>query len=428
MKNVLLIAPHFPPSNAPPVHRLRNYADHLREFGWNPIVLTIQPEYFEEELNDEIFRLFPPETEVFRSRAFPARWTRKVGIGDLGIRSVWFLWREARQICRKRKIDVLFITSPPWHPFLVGPCIKKEFRLPYVLDYTDPWVMSMGEHDPPWTKAYWFRKMALFLEPIAVRHADHVIAVSEGTNDGICRRYNRMPKELFTEIPIGASFSDFNYIQQRPFYNPFFDPSDGYINYVYIGAMLPKAYDTLRALFRAVSRIKVEKPALYHRLRFHFIGTTYEPNPKKLLVRPVADSMGLGEVVFEYPKRVSYLDAIQVLSQADKIFVLGTTETHYTPSKIFPCVLAKRPLLVLSHEKSNIVEILRNARSGEIVTYSSKEDLSFRVNEIYQVLLRMESEGYRMPDIDWRPIEKFSARKMTQRLVRVLEKVAGQTA
>lgn len=425
MKTVLIIGPCFSPSSYPPSHRIRLFTNHLEEFDWKPIVLTVEPVYLEENLDWAFAQLIPKNLEVVRTKAFSTRWTRKLGIGDLGIRSFWFQLQAARRVCRQRKIDLVFIPGPPWHTFLVGPRLKREFGIPYVMDYIDPWVMSLGEHDPPWSKAYWFRKMAIFLEPYAVRHVDHIVAVSDGTNDGVRCRYEFLSPEMCTGIPYGGELSDFEYVRQQPKENAFFDPRDGYFNFVYIGAMLPKAYDTLRTLFSAFLQLKETHPELYRRLRCYFIGTTYAANPDNGLVKPVADEMGVGDVIFEHPKRIPYLDAVDVLCQADGILVLGTTEIHYTASKIYPCIMANKPILAMFHRASSVVDVMTLTNSGELITYDSRETVEFKVNEISAAMLKIISPGYIKPETKWDEFEKYSARSMTVRLAAVFDKVTN---
>ena len=40
-------------------------------------------------------------------------WTRKLGIGDLGLRSLWHLWRALGALVKRRHVDMLLITVPP---------------------------------------------------------------------------------------------------------------------------------------------------------------------------------------------------------------------------------------------------------------------------------------------------------------------------
>src|SRR5439155_21094507 len=102
MKRVLIIASDFVPSSLPPATRVRFFAKHLPEFGWEPIVLTVDPRHYEAAVDPENEKLLSPSLDVIRTRAFSTRWTRKIGIGDIGIRSLWQHWRAINRLCRKR--------------------------------------------------------------------------------------------------------------------------------------------------------------------------------------------------------------------------------------------------------------------------------------------------------------------------------------
>jgi hypothetical protein len=423
MKTVAIVAPQFAPCSYPPAIRVRFFTNHMKQFGWHPIVLTVEPQYMEEPRDWEFSRMIPDDLDMVRVRALPPKWTRKLGVGDLGIRCFPYMVRELRQLCRQRHIDALFIPGPPWHTFMVGPKIKREFGIPYVIDYIDPWVSSWGDGEPIWKKAFWYRQMAILLEPFAVRHVDHVTAVSEGTNNGVRSRYPFMPSDMFTAIPYGGEPADFEYLKNNPRPNSYWDKDESNFHVCYVGAMLPKAYDTLRALFSALIQIREQNPALYSRFRFHFIGTTYDPDPKRGLVMPVAKEMGLEGIVTEHPKRIPYLEAMNVLCQSDALVAMGTSERHYTASKIFPCILAKRPLLAIYHEDSSVVAIMRKAKVGELVTYSDRGPVLTKISEIREKLTDIAMNPDGGPALDLSHFEDLTARKMTSKLACILEQI-----
>ena len=60
-------------------------------------------------------------------------------------------------------------------------------------------------------------------------------------------------------------------------------------------------------------------------------------------------------MVTETPDRLDYLDALAVLTHASGILLLGSSEPHYTASKLYPALLARRPVLAVFHEKSSVV-------------------------------------------------------------------------
>ena len=52
LKSILIISPHYPPSNLAAVHRSRLFAQHLPALGWNPIILTVDEDYYDTNLSN----------------------------------------------------------------------------------------------------------------------------------------------------------------------------------------------------------------------------------------------------------------------------------------------------------------------------------------------------------------------------------------
>lgn len=426
MRDVLIIAPSFAPVSNPPTQRVRFFARHLPTFGWRPRIVSVDPRYYEEPADAEIDALLPPGLEVMRTAAYPASLTRRLGIGDLGIRAYRPMHRALRAACARQRPDVVFIPGPPWHTFLLGPALREEFGIPYVLDYIDPWVSSAGADGRWWSKAYWYRRLAVALEPRAVRGAARITAVSDGTNDGVRAMYPFLPASLFAGIPYGFEPSDFDALRARPRPQSIWPTDDGALHLVSVGAMLPNGYETLRAVLGAVAAMRASGSAIGARLRLHFIGTTYDPHPRAPLVLPVAQAMGLGDVVTEHPARVPYLDALNLLCSADGVLALGSTESHYTASKIFPSILARRPLLAVYHAASSVCEIVRRANAGALVTYDDVDRAEQQIPAIAAALDRLLSPGgYDASAVSWASFADYSAERMTERLAHVLDTAVG---
>ena len=284
----------------------------------------------------------------------------------------------------------------------------------------------MPGQERPWKKGYWASRIASALEPIAVRSAAHVLAVSEGTNDAIRARHPEIPPDRFSAVPFGFEAADFDALRRRARPNPYWT-RDGNLHLAYVGAMLPHGYETLRAVLRAVVELRRNEPELGRRLRLHFFGTTYDPNATRGLVEPVAAEMGLAEVVTEHPRRIPYVEALNVLTSADGILALGSTDHHYTASKIFPCILARRPLLAVYHAASTVGDVVREARAGELVTYDDDARAESKVSEIGAALRRMLSPGgYDAAVVRTDALDAYSARAMTARILRTFDAVVAE--
>src|SRR5947209_6424196 len=105
-RHVVIVAPQFPPSNLTAGHRTRLFAEHLPSLGYRTTVLTVDPAYYEEPLDEELTRLLRPEVRLVRTRALPIRPVRL--IGDLGLRSFWFHYRALSRLIRREHVDLLY--------------------------------------------------------------------------------------------------------------------------------------------------------------------------------------------------------------------------------------------------------------------------------------------------------------------------------
>ena len=429
-----MVSPHFPPDTSAGTHRVRLLAPHLPAYGWEPTVVAVDPRDYESRLDPGLAELVPPSLRVVRSRVWPVKWTRRFGVGDLGLRAMRGLYGTCADLLRRERFDALFITIYPSYPALLGPMLKRRFGIPFVLDYQDPWVGSWGltvgggTNGQPDFKSRLSRFIATHLEPIAARAADAITAVSAGTYQAIRQRYDGFDDKLYAAIPLGGELGDFDHLRQRPRANPYFDPGDGLCHVCYVGTLLPLGFETLRALLKAAALLRQRQPKLYQKLRLHFFGTsnqtTSDVAPRVL---PIAEQLGVADCVTELAPRIDYLDALTVQTQASAILMLGSSERHYTASKLYPGLLARRPILALYHEASSVVEILRRAAkppSVRVVTYGDAERAESRVEAIYEELAALVAEPvYRPADVAMDEVKEFSAESLAGKLADVFDRV-----
>src|SRR5437016_2709186 len=98
MKRAILISPYFAPSNLAGGQRARLLASHLSAFGWEPIVLTVDPRCYEEPNDSASLALLPKGLRVERVRALPARLCRLFGFGDVSLRAHWAMRRKVAEL------------------------------------------------------------------------------------------------------------------------------------------------------------------------------------------------------------------------------------------------------------------------------------------------------------------------------------------
>jgi len=424
-RNVLIVAPHFPPSGLPPSHRARQFATHLPQYGWRPTVLTVRPEFYQEALEPELCSLVPSDVEVIRTGALLPRRPGGWGIGDLGARVLWHHGRSIAGICRERRIDLVYLPCPPNHQLLLGRLVHLRLGLPYVFDYIDPWLSDwLEEHARPFTKLWVVHQLAKHLEPIAIRRAAAITAVSQGTTDGVLRRYQHLAAERGVSVPYGAEPDVYAQVRRRQSQAPTRTPER---RLLYLGAMWEAAHETLRAFLAALALVKERAPALYRSCRVDFIGTTYAPDALGgCHVRRFAEEAGVGDIVTEAPKRLPFLDAVSALATADTLLMLGSAEPHYTPSRLLPYIFAQRPIFAVMNAASDATQLLQRHAGVRLVTYDSTRRAGDRVPDLCGALVNWleqpRSPDSPQPDAYWEP---YTARALTGRVAALFDAVVA---
>lgn len=86
-------------------------------------------------------------------------------------------------------------------------------------------------------------------------------------------------------------------------------------------------------------------------------------------MKKAIDAFSLSSHVQEHQSRIGYVDALWHLRAASAVVILGSTQTHYTPSKVYQAVQSGNPVLALVPDKSGAAEVLRSSGRGFVVNY-----------------------------------------------------------
>ena len=285
-------------------------------------------------------------------------------------------WRAGNRLLARERFDLVYFSTTMFAVMGLGPLWRRHFGVPYVLDFQDPWIEDYydqpGAAPPPggWFKYRFNQWIAHRLEPRAVRSASEIITVSPAYVDALQSRYPTVSANRFTVLPFGAPVRDFEQLPTLQVRQTVFDPADGRRHWVYVGRGGADMAVALRILFAAVAAARVRDPQKWGSLRMHFVGTSYAPAGRaEKTIEPVARECGVADLVEEHTGRVPYFEALQLLRQSDAILIVSSDSPAYSASKLYPCLLARRPLLALLHADSPAVEILRRCGAGSVVTF-----------------------------------------------------------
>jgi hypothetical protein len=419
MRRLLIISPNFPPISAPDMHRVRMSLPHFAEFGWEPRVLAVDPRQVEGVRDRLLMETIPSNVRVHHTTALDIAWTRKLGVGAIGVRALPFLYLAGKRLIAGDSPDLVYFSTTAFPVMALGRLWKQRFGVPFVVDMQDPWATDLDDTRTRFgrlSKHSIARSMHRMLEPFTMRAVNGIIAVSTAYHETLRRRYPWISPEACRTIPFGASEEDFAIANKMKWTNPFFKPRDGLIHGVYVGRGGTDVDKSVSALFAAWKRGREEQPDLFSKIRFHFIGTDYAPKGReRKTIEPVARSFGLDELVREYPLRVPYYEALRCLLDADFLAVPGSDDPRYTASKIYPYILARKPLLAVFNSQSSVVPLLEKTHAGSVVTFQANDQALQIAEKVFPLLTNLLQALPFTPNTDWKEFEPYRAREMTRR-------------
>ncbi|MBD2345486.1 glycosyltransferase [Anabaena subtropica] len=426
---VLIISPHFPPINAADHQRVRMSLPYMEEFGWEPHILTVLPNYIEGVQDPTLVKTIPPHIPITHTKALSVQQTRRIGMSNLGLRCLPYLLKAGDRLLRQEKFDLIYFSTTVFLTMWLGSIWYQRFRTPYVLDFQDPWLSDYykqaGTLPPGGRFKYGFAQLqAKLLEPKALSKVAHVISVSPAYPKTLQQRYPYLQSEQFTVLPFGAPEPDFTALSSLNIQQNIFNPNDGKRHWVYVGRGGNDMALAVRSLFLGIQSHRRHHPEIWQSMQLHFVGTSYAPgNLAVKTIEPIAQELGIADLVTEHPHRIPYFEALQVLVDSDAILLIGSDDPDYTASKLYPCILARKPILAIFHHQSSVVDILRRSQAGQAITFTSKQQPRDLISPVITQLnwLLSTDKGFQ-PNTDWLAFRPYTAREMTQKQCAVFDR------
>lgn len=411
LKTVLIIYPHWVPANLAGVQRPRLIGNYLKSFGWHPLLLTVESEYYEEPLDPHISKTASDDIEVIYTKSY------KVGkpriIGDIGLRAFPFLKAKALELCKERQIDCIWIPIPSFYTAILGRVLHNKTGIPYGIDYIDPWVRDITNQND--TRAKLSQKVARTLEPYAVKKAAFITGVSTPYYWPVIERNFKTPP-VHVGMPYGFDPNDHK-LKLEGLKMPW-DGMENCKPWIYAGAFLPNSHLFMDAFFQAIKRLK-DHGNWDANIKLFFIGTGSYPAKR---ITAYAADYGLQNIVVEQRKRQPFLHILNYLSHADRVMLFGSTEQHYTASKTFQCLLSERPLFTVLHAESSAVKVIQDVKADAyLVPYNEGDSKVEIVEAIAKVLVPYQNNEAWSPELQ--SLDQYSSKQSAKVLVDAMNQV-----
>ncbi len=403
---LLIVAPYFPPSAMPPSQRMRLMAPYFTALGVEATILTVKRECRDDLEDPWMLDLAGDDYKLVEIDAWDSKKARKFGIGDLGLRMLRPLYKELKRITKQEQFDCILFPVPPWYVMVVAPLIKKKRKIPYAIDFIDPWVEG-GELPK---EATWKRRLSQWiarkLEGWVTRNASAIFAVSQGIIDDLVKRVPQCGNIPSAAIAYATDPKDFELpIQQNTLDE---------VLVRYIGAVWDDAYPVLDGLFAGVADLQ--------NVKFEFYGTSYAAGA---LVQPQlhrwTEPLNIQEMVEEHPHRIPYRQAVEFMLEADMLIIFGGMQPYYAASKLHGMIASGKPFFAMVHRDSYPAEILEQIGYEYVVLYSERNgDLPVdKKEEVAAVMTNLIANlnGFKGVDNNQPVVLENQARSMTGKFI-----------
>jgi len=413
MKKVLFISYYWPPSGKASIHWPLKIIKHLPNFGWLPVVLTVEEDTFsqkDETLTHEIHE----EVNVYRAKTYepfnlykkftgkekdeqliasetisttnnpPRRIAHRLSIWirmNLFIPDARIGWyfpavKKGLDILKNEKIDAVVSVGPPHTTHLIGKKISTQYRIPHLPVFIDPWV------DISYYRDFKRNKLTLkidnHLEKSVLKNAAAVIFITETMKKDYEKKYPFMQQKSRV-LYWGYSEEDFNLSPDqlsREGITQNSDKKSGEKVLVHAGNIF--SYQNPLKFWRQIKN-EIDSGS---KIKLKFIGTV-DPAIKESITEAGLDKF------IEYAGFLPYKIMIEEICAADFLLVCAT-EPRHVPGKLFEYLRTGRPIIAFGDANEEVKEIIEGANAGIMFDYndsgkeffSSYSSLKTNVNSI----------------------------------------------
>lgn len=421
MKKVLIVTYYWPPAGGAGVQRWLKFSKYLPGFGWEPVILTVDPFYATyPALDNTLEKDIPPGLKIYKTKS--TDWFRlykkdKSKIPSAGfannsdislkgvlsrfIRGNFFIpdprrgWnrhaiKEAVSIILKERIRAVITTSPPHSSQLIGLKLKKIF----------PGIIWISDFRDAWTDIYYYelfyptcisRRIDRRYERNVLKNADKIIAVGYNLAENFISKVSDAAGKT-SILPNGYDEEDFKHVKREL-------PSRFTLNYT---GTLSESYpvDVLLSALDAVKRSGRD-------FLLQFVGYVPENIKNKILNI-------LGPDNTDFIPYTDHRNAIRYMCRSSMLLLIipeNKNNKAITPGKVFEYIAAEKPVLYIGPAGGDAEYHLKICGQTGIFSGQSSEDIS---SYIEKIMKNEERELFALHP-------EYSRRNLTKELYKILQ-------
>ena len=425
MKKVLIITYYWPPGSGPGVQRFLKFSKYLRDFGWEPVILTVDNGSY-PSIDQSLEQDIPKGLYVYRSQSFePFRWynllkgktSKNASVGAIGLQSRSFFQRlalyiranffipdarvgwnrfaikKARTIFKEHDIDAIISTGPPHSSHLIADTLKKIYNKPWIADLRDPWTTVFYNAYFPRTENT--KKKDKELEDLVLKNADAVSVVSQGMYDEFSDRANDI-----SLIYNGFDDADFKGLKKV---------KNDKFTIAYIGNFKPNQNAVL--VWECLKELGDKNAQFKSDLNISLTGNIDSSVVNSLQENGLKEQLSIEGFAAHHTAVERMLDASLLL------FIIPVSERNHLiiTGKLFEYLATANPILAIGPTNGNASALLKDAKRDEMLEYDDKNNILLQIESTYTSWKNKSIPQYSLNDL-----ERFTRRGLTEKLANKL--------
>jgi glycosyltransferase involved in cell wall biosynthesis len=409
------------------VQRIVKYAKYLPEFGWEPIILTV--EHPTSPANDNsLLNFIPNETKIFKTSTFePFNFYRLITgrkkdetlpkdiivkkpnekisekisrliranlfVPDARVGWIPFLVKEGMRIIRSENIGILFSTSPPHSVQLGARILAKKSGLPWIADLRDPWIEAYWESEIQ--RITFIHRLNENFEKKVLRSADMISTVSEGF-------VNLFSKKVSNKYEV--FYHGFEFINTETATSKSF-------KIIYLGNM--SKYQSPLPLFKALKKFPAH---IKKNIDILIVGRVYTGFEK---LRNEFDDLEIN--IQDY---MPYNAAMKFSKQASLLLLINPTPVYGSaliPVKIYDYIALRKPIIAIGTKGGRLEQVFIETKCGKIFENTDQIDIYKFLKSEYTY---WEKWGNRLLKDD-KILDKYRVENNVRRLAELFESISS---
>lgn len=442
-KKVLFVAYFFPPIGGSGVQRSVKFVKYLRDFGYEPVVLTVGNKFNPHDIDRKMLNDIPDDVEIIRiddnfllteqltqrqqqeilnlyygimqSPVWLEEYIRVINenveeinhelIPDENIYWVNEVLKKIESRIDLSKIELIFTSGSPYSLYFLGYYIKKKYHIPWVMDDRDAWTANTSIAEMQW----WFNgyegtyDLEVELNQKMLLDIDWLVVISNQV------KYDYIDKFLVDEKKIsvitnGYDEEDFQEIQNSKSVK--FQLC--YNGWVYLDRNPIPVLELINELIDSQYMKKEDVEWIFNGVVQREMKEQLEAGDKHHILR--------------FNGYLEHIESLRIASQSNVLILFGgvgeASKTMYT-GKIFEYLRLQIPILGLSSSGGVFDEVFEKTQCGRNYEYEDLEG----IREYLLGLYNEWKSGDCAVQVREQEIMKFERKYLTKQLANIFDEV-----